>query len=373
MSKTPEEIRAALNKKFKRNISLSSQERENYVRIIPTNIPSLDLAIGNGGLVGGRIVECWGQTGTCKTLLLHTIGGLIQGKGGMYGFCDSEGTWDDLFAASAGVDIDNVITVTQPEEGETLSGEDFFEAAIDMVNSGVDIVGIDSSSALSPRDILKAATNESRIAASGLLLRNGLLRLTPAVSQKKVIAWFISQTSAKINSLGHGPDHQPSSGRKLPYFSSYRFELKKITDIEERIQTNKGIEKTTIGVRIGLKIVKNKTSVIPRYVSPSHEKDPSNCHAIFNLILRPCVTETGIEYKRGVDIVEDYVTVGLKSNLITQAGPYYSIEDVKERGKPAFIKVMRERPDLLNFIKSNASSEALHDGDQVEETNEEGY
>jgi len=373
MAKTAEEIRAALNKKFKRNIASSSEERKRDMRVIPTNIPSLDLAIGNGGLVGGRIVECWGQTGTGKTLLLHTIGGLIQKSGGIYGFCDAEGTWDDPFASSAGVDTDAAIVVVQPKDGDVFSGEEFFEAAIDMVNDGVDIVGIDSSSALTPKDILKAATNEPRIAASGLLLRNGLLKLTPTLSQKNVIAWFISQTSAKINSMGHGPDYQPSSGKKLPYFASYRFELKKIADIEEKIQTNKGIEKANIGVRVGLKIVKNKTAVIPRYVSPSHEKDPSNCHAIFNIILKPCVTEDGLEYKRGVDIVEDYVTVGLKNNLINKAGPFYSISDVKEKGKANFIRVLRERPDLLQFIKENSSSEALHDGAEPEAVDQDGY
>jgi hypothetical protein len=173
--------------------------------------------------------------------------------------------------------------------------------------------------------------------------------------------------------MGHGLDHQPSSGRKLPYFASYRFELKKIVDIEEKIQTNKGIEKANIGVRVGLKIVKNKTSVIPRYVSPTHEKDPGNCHAIFNIILKPCVTEDGLEYKRGVDIVEDYVTVGLKNNLITKGGPFFSINDVKEKGKANFIKVLRERPDLLMYIKNNSSSEALHDGAEPEAVDQDGY
>lgn len=308
-----------------------------------------------------------------KSLFLHTIGGLIQQAGGLYGFCDAEGTWDDKFCASAGVNTDTAIVVSQPKDGDAFSGEEFFEAAIDMIDGGVDIVGIDSSSALTPKDILKAATNEARIAASGLLLRNGLLRMTPTLSQRNVVAWFISQTSAKINSMGHGPDHQPSSGRKLPYFASYRFELKKIIDIEEKIQTKNGIEKVNIGVRVGLKIVKNKTSVIPRYLSPSHEKDPNNCHAIFNIILKPCVTEDGLEYKRGVDITEDYVTVGLKNNLINKGGPFFSIKDVKEKGKANFIKVLRERPDLLSYIKENSSSEALHDGAEPEAVDQDGY
>lgn len=373
-AKSPQEIREALNKKFKRNVSPDSSERVNDLRIIPTHIPSLDLAIGNGGMVGGRIVECWGQTGTGKSLLLHTIGGLIQKAGGMYGFCDVEGTWDDNFSNSAGVDTNTIMLVTQPKDGgDTMSGEDFFEAAIELIDYGVDIVGIDSCSQLSPRDILKASTNEARIAASGLLMRNGLLRLNPVLTQRNVIAWFISQTSAKINAMGHGPDYQPSSGRKLPYHASYRFELKKVCDLEEKIQTSKGIQKENIGVRVGLKIVKNKTAVIPRYVSGSHEKDPANCHSIFNIILRPCITESGIEYQRGVDVIEDYVTVGLKNNLITQGGPYYSVMDVKEKGKPAFINVLRNRPDILEHIKKNASSEAIHDGAEPESFDQDGY
>lgn len=372
-AKTPQEIRDALNKKFKRNVSPDSNERMNDLRIIPTHIPSLDLALGNGGLVGGRIVECWGQTGTGKSLLLHTIGGLIQKAGGMYGFCDVEGTWDDKFSMSAGVDIDNAMLVSHPGDGETMSGEDFFEAAIEMANYGVDLIGIDSCSQFSPRDILKAATNEARIAATGLLMRNGLLRLNPVLTQKKNIAWFISQTSAKINAMGHGPDWQPSSGRKLPYHASYRFELKKVCDVEERIQTPKGIQKEIIGVRVGLKIVKNKTAVIPRYVSGTLDKDPSNCHSIFNIILKPCITESGVEYQRGVDVIEDYVAVGLKNDIITQGGPYYSVMDVKEKGKPAFINVLRNRPDILDHIKKNSSSEAIHDGAEPESFDQDGY
>jgi RecA/RadA recombinase len=56
-----------------------------------TGILSLDYALGVGGLLGGRILDIWGEQGTGKTLLSMTIAGAVQRSGGIVGFCDSEG------------------------------------------------------------------------------------------------------------------------------------------------------------------------------------------------------------------------------------------------------------------------------------------
>ena len=86
------------------------------VETISTGALTLDLALG-GGYPKGRVVEIYGPESSGKTTLtLHAIAE-VQKRGGVAAFVDAEHALDPVYAASLGVDVENLL-VSQPDTGE---------------------------------------------------------------------------------------------------------------------------------------------------------------------------------------------------------------------------------------------------------------
>ena len=86
------------------------------VETISTGALTLDLALG-GGYPKGRVIEVYGPESSGKTTLtLHAIAE-IQRNGGVAAFVDAEHALDPVYAASLGVDVENLL-VSQPDTGE---------------------------------------------------------------------------------------------------------------------------------------------------------------------------------------------------------------------------------------------------------------
>ena len=86
------------------------------VETISTGALTLDLALG-GGYPKGRVVEVYGPESSGKTTLtLHAIAE-VQKNGGIAAFVDAEHALDPVYAASLGVDVENLL-VSQPDTGE---------------------------------------------------------------------------------------------------------------------------------------------------------------------------------------------------------------------------------------------------------------
>ena len=86
------------------------------VETISTGALTLDLALG-GGYPKGRVVEIYGPESSGKTTLtLHAIAE-VQKRGGVAAFVDAEHALDPVYAASLGVDVENLLG-SQPDTGE---------------------------------------------------------------------------------------------------------------------------------------------------------------------------------------------------------------------------------------------------------------
>ena len=125
------------------------------VEAIPTGSLSLDIALGVGGIPRGRVTEIYGPESSGKTTIAQHIVAECQRTGGTAAFVDMEHALDPVYAASCGVDVDNLL-VSQPD-----TGEQALEIAETLVRSGaVEVVVIDSV----------AGSAESRIWISGKLV-----------------------------------------------------------------------------------------------------------------------------------------------------------------------------------------------------------
>ena len=350
-------IRNKLNEQFKAKVAQEVHDKP--IVVMPTGILSMDLSVGNGGLIAGRVMDIFGWEGTGKTLICMTIAGYIQrlikldsqGKSvpRVVAFLDAEGTFSRAFALSAGMDADNLILVQSTPE-KILTGEDFFDCAVTLIGQGVDYLIIDSCPALTPSQVVINDTGQGQKATRAQLMASGLEKITPLVNANgQTLVHFINQMRGKPMTMSWDRPEQETGGNALKFFSSYRFEVVRSIDIDRKVLGVDGIfREKKVGVTSFCRIIKNKTAPIP---PSSSTEGCSNYHFDFDVYFESFKDDMGLEYHRGVDVVKDYVETGIRTGVIKQVSSWFSFGSIKTNGKIELLKKIKEQPDVMAEIR----------------------
>ena len=236
-----------IEKQFGRGAIMKLGSRERLeVDTIPTGAIALDLALGVGGVPRGRISEIYGPESSGKTTICQHIIAEAQRRGGVAAFIDVEHALDSTYAASTGVNVDELL-VSQPD-----TGEQALEIAETLIRSGgVDIVVVDSVAALVPRAEIEGEMGDSFVGIQARLMSQALRKLTGAVARSNTTLIFTNQLREKIGVMYGSPETTPG-GRALKFYASVRLDIRRI----ETIKT--GTE--SVGSRVRVKVVKNKVA-----------------------------------------------------------------------------------------------------------------
>ena len=137
----------AIQKQFGKGAIMRLGERSAMeVEVLKTGIPTLDIALGVGGVPKGRILEVYGPEASGKTTLCLAIIAQSQREGGVAAFIDAEHALDPAWARTLGIKLDDLL-ISQPD-----TGEQALEIAETLIRSGgIDVLVIDSVAALVPR------------------------------------------------------------------------------------------------------------------------------------------------------------------------------------------------------------------------------
>jgi recombination protein RecA len=300
-----------IEKQFGKGAVMKLGQKEAAVKIpaIPTGSIVFDLSLGIGGFPRGRVVEVFGPEATGKTTLaLHVIAE-AQKQGGQAAFIDAEHALDPKYAASVGVDIDNLL-ISQPDYGEQA-----LEIAEVLVRSGaVDVIVIDSVAALVPKAELDGEMGDAHMGLQARLMSQALRKLTAIVSRSKTCFIFVNQLREKIGVFLGSPE-TTTGGRALKFYSSMRIDIRRLTALKEG--------DSVIGNRVKVKIVKNKMA-------------PPFKEAQFDII-----------YGEGISREGDLVDCGVEFGLLDKTGTWYSYKGERlGQGRENVKKLLKENKDL---------------------------
>lgn len=214
------------------------------VDVIPTGCLALDIATGIGGVPRGRIIEIYGPESSGKTTVSLHITAEVQKMGGVAAFIDAEHALDPTYAKNLGVNLDELY-VSQPDNGEQA-----LDIAEHLVrSSAIDLIVVDSVAALTPRAEIEGEMGDSHVGLQARLMSQALRKLTAIINKSKTCVIFINQLREKVGVMFGSPE-TTTGGKALKFYSSMRFDVRKIDQIKDGTDI--------VGNRTRVKIVKNK-------------------------------------------------------------------------------------------------------------------
>ena len=284
------------------------------VETISTGALTLDLALG-GGYPKGRVVEIYGPESSGKTTLtLHAIAE-VQKRGGVAAFVDAEHALDPVYAASLGVDVENLL-VSQPDTGEMA-----LEIVDQLVRSAaVDLVVVDSVAALTPRAEIEGEMGDLAVGSQARLMSQAMRKITGNIGKSGCTVIFLNQLRLKIG-VTYGNPETTTGGNALKFYASVRLDIRRIQTLK------KGTEE--FGIRAKVKVAKNK-------VAPPFR-----------------IAEFDILFGRGISTLGCLLDLAEETGVVVRKGAWYSYEgDNIGQGRDNTISWMEENPDATATIET---------------------
>ena len=334
-----EEVLANLNPKLRKKVSLGSEIEHTQFALTPSY--GLNRAL-NGGLPYGRQVLIWGNKSSGKSSFCLQIIAGEQKKGKICAWIDAEMTFSPEWAAQLGVDIDNLIVST----ARTIN--DMVDVATDLMKAGVDVVIVDSISALLPavyfeKDSteLKQLENTKQMGAEARDMSNAVKMLNYANNQEKpTLLILISQSR---NNLGSMYVNQiPTGGKAVQFYSST---IIKLFSSESDNQAIKG------KIYVGDKIIEEKIGRKVRWDVQFSKTSPAFQSGEYDFYFR------GDEL--GVDSVADLVDTAEMMGLVERSGAWYTVEGERFQGREKLILGVKEQLDIQELLIKKVTNEQV--------------
>lgn len=303
-----------------------ARDKAYEVKYTSTGLLPFDILL-QGGMPSGRFVELIGDYSTLKSFLGLCAIREIQKAGGTAAIIDTEHAFTPDWAERIGVDLSTLI-VERPETGEMAL--DLMEV---MVRAGIDLIVVDSIAATLPADeqakrFHGEKTQPGRLAA---LMSKGLRKLTAANDHTSIL--WINQTRINIG-VTFGSNQAVPGGKAMPYYASYRVEVKKVgknmVDIDQHDGEKWVKGKSQVGQKFKATILKSKLS------KPFQD-----------------IWFTWDLSKGEIDMPTFLISQGLELDLIGLKGNTWTYGDHKAVGREKFRTLVSGDPHILASLEND--------------------
>lgn len=301
--------------------------------VISTHCPTLDVALGRGGVPMGRLTIITGPESAGKTTLAGHIIVEAQAMGAIVLYVDAEHKLDLEYLKALGVNVDDML-LAQPRHME--ASFKLFDQAVRLITEQHPekpvLAILDSINANRSKDEYEGSYEDQHVGAQSRVMSRSLPKLLQVMSRKKVALLFISQIRDAIGST-MSYKNKVAGGNAPKFYASVIIELIRNGFLM--------VSEKPVGSKMIAKVIKNQVSV------PFKE-------AHFNMNWG-----TGIDYNH--NLLERGIQLGL---LNRGASGWYEFPDpetgeiMKWQGMKAWAKMVEKHPNYLTWIQEQVKASA---------------
>ena len=328
MTQVAEEILAKLDPKTRQRVQLATE-----IDVQKQVTPSIGLNLAlKGGLGYGRQVLVWGNKSAGKSSFCLQMIAEAQKDGKVCAWIDAESSYSAEWAGRLGVDSDKLIY------SSAKTTNDMVDVGVQLMNAGVDIIVVDSISALLPAiyfekdgDELKNLQDTKQIGAEAKDMTHAVKMLNYA--NKNTLLVLISQQRNQFGSM-HA-SHIPTGGMAVKFFSSTVIKLWSSEAEANAIKT---------GIRVGDKIIEQKVGRPVNWIIDYNKLGPPNLSGQYDFYYQGDTV--------GVDGVGESLDVAEMMGIVQKGGAWYTVGEERFQGRAKTVDYLRNNPDVVNKLRS---------------------
>ena len=284
-----------------------------------------------GGLGFGRQVLIWGNKSAGKSSFCLQMIAQAQKEGKTCAWIDAEASYDPAWAAKLGVDSDSLIY------SPAKSINDMVDVAQQLMEAGVDIIVVDSISALLPAiyfekdsSDLKKLEDTKQIGAEAKDMTHAVKMLNYA--NKNTLLVLISQQRNQFGSM-HA-SHIPTGGMAVKFFSSTVIKLWASEADANAIKS---------GVQVGDKIIEQKVGRPVNWIVDYNKTGPMGLSGQYDFYFQGD--------KIGVDTIGEILDTAEMMGIVQKGGAWYTVNEERFQGRTKAVEYLRDNLDVANKIK----------------------
>ena len=308
----------AIIKKYGNVVSKLSEHEDMQIPTISTGSLSLDIALGRGGMGRGRIYEIYGPNSGGKSSLAVNVVIQAQRRGLTCVYIDAEHAVDPVLFRDYGVDLAKLILV------QGFDGEENLDILERYAKSGeVDLIVVDSVTALIPRAEAEADIDKDSMALLARLMSKALRKITPIANRTETLVIFINQLRMKIGTYGN--PETTTGGEALAFYATGRISVRGPEAKKRRIADENG---EVIGHKAEFEIIKNKLA------APFKK------------------AEIRLIYGEGYDTHWEVLDMASSLGVVDKAGAWYKYNDENfAQGELKAVAYLKENEDFYKEIR----------------------
>ena len=290
----------------------------------------LNLAL-KGGLAYGRQILVWGNKSAGKSSFCLQMIALAQKEGKKCAWIDAEASYDPKWAEQLGVDSSKLIY----SPAKTVN--DMVDVATKLMEADVDLIVVDSISALLPAIYFEKDGNELKDLQDTKQIGAEAKDMTHAVkmlnyANKNTLLVLISQQRNQFGSM-HA-SHIPTGGMAVKFFSST---VIKLWSSEAEANAIKA------GVQVGDKIIEQRVGRPVNWIIDYNKVGPPNLSGQYDFYYQGEVL--------GIDQVGETLDVAEMCGIVEKGGAWYTVDGQRFQGRAKAVQFLRENPEIVSKLQ----------------------
>jgi recombination protein RecA len=301
--------------------------------------PSIGLNMAlKGGLGFGRQVLVWGNKSAGKSSFCLQMIAMAQKEGKSCAWIDAEASYDQSWAEKLGVDSSKLIY----SSAKTVN--DMVDVATKLMEAEVDIIVVDSISALLPAIYFEKDGNELKDLQDTKQIGAEAKDMTHAVkmlnyANKNTLLVLISQQRNQFGSM-HA-SHIPTGGMAVKFFSST---VIKLWSSEAEANAIKD------GVKVGDKVIEQRVGRPVNWIIDYNKLGPPNLSGQYDFYYQG---ET-----LGVDQVGESLDVAEMCGIVEKGGAWYTVNGERFQGRAKAVAYLKENPKVVDKLVKDINAKS---------------